>query len=126
MTEQITYYAVVGRGRTAKDPSGLVRRRSAAEGVLDESLTRDLSWTFTDAVYQDERGENFGPSLVEIGEDEAEALIERFREKWCRLALVRAAPGPPRRAYRDKMHTQTCLQHLCAHGVPEFRNAMRA
>ncbi len=47
-----------------------------------ESLARDLSWTFTDAIYQLERGENFGPELVEISEDEASALIERFREKW--------------------------------------------
>jgi len=43
-----------------------------------------MSWTFTDAVYQQERGENPGPELVEISEGEAEVLIERFREKWSR------------------------------------------
>jgi len=85
VSEKITYYAVVGSGRTTDDPSGLVRRRFAAEGVLDESLTRNLSWTFTDAIYQDERGENFGPRLVEVSGEEAEALIQRFREKWCSL-----------------------------------------
>jgi uncharacterized alpha-E superfamily protein len=80
--EKITYYAVVGESRTVENPSGLVRRRHASAGPVDESLTRDLSWTFTDAIYQLERGENFGPELVEISEDEAEGLIERFREKW--------------------------------------------
>jgi uncharacterized alpha-E superfamily protein len=80
--EKITYYAVVGESRTIENPSGLVRRRHASTGPVDESLTRDLSWTFTDAIYQLERGENFGPELVEISEDEAEGLIERFREKW--------------------------------------------
>jgi len=80
--ENITYYAVVGANRTIDNPSGLVRRRHAADGPVDESLTRDLSWTFTDAIYQRERGENFGPDLVEISEDEANALIERFQEKW--------------------------------------------
>lgn len=82
MPEKVTYYAVVGESRTIGNPSGLVRRRHAAGGPVDESLARDLSWTFTDALYQLERGENFGPELVEIGEDEANALIERFRERW--------------------------------------------
>jgi uncharacterized alpha-E superfamily protein len=80
--EKVTYYAVVGLGRTIEHPSGIVRRRHAAAGVADESLTRDFSWTFTDAIYQQERGENFGPELVEISEDEAGALMERFRVKW--------------------------------------------
>ena len=56
--------------------------RSAATGPVDESLARDLSWSFTDTIYQLERGENFGPELVEISEDEANVLIERFRERW--------------------------------------------
>jgi hypothetical protein len=60
----------------------VVRRRHAATGPVDESLARDLSWSFTDAIYQLERGENFGPELVEISEDEASVLIERFRERW--------------------------------------------
>ncbi len=82
MPEKITYYAVVGTGRSVTNPSGLVRRRHTAEGLIDESLTSDLTWNFTNAIYQEERGENFGPDLVEIGAQEAEALIERFREKW--------------------------------------------
>jgi hypothetical protein len=82
LPEEISYYAIIGTGRTVANPSGLVRRRYTADGPIDESLTRDFSWKFTDAVYQDERGENFGPDLVEISPGEAEALVERFREKW--------------------------------------------
>jgi hypothetical protein len=80
--EKVTYYAVVGASRTIDNPSGLVRRRHAVGGPVDESLTHDLSWSFTDAIYQQERGENFGPDLIEINADEAGALIERFRERW--------------------------------------------
>ncbi len=82
MPEKVTYYAVVGDNRTIGNPSGLVRRRHAASGPVDESLTRDLSWSFTDAIYQLERAENFGPELVEISEDEADVLVGRFRERW--------------------------------------------
>jgi hypothetical protein len=49
---------------------------------VDESLARDLSWSFTNAIYQLERGENFGPELVEISEDDAGVLIEKFRARW--------------------------------------------
>ncbi len=82
MAEKITYYAVVGAGRTIENPSGIVRRRHVVAGPADESLARDLSWRFTDAIYQQERGENFGPELVEISEDEAGVLMERFRKRW--------------------------------------------
>ena len=82
MSDKITYYAVVGENRTIENPSGLIRRRHAAGGPVDESLARNMSWTFTDAIYQLERGENLGPELVEISGDEARVLIERFRERW--------------------------------------------
>lgn len=82
MPEKITYYAVLGTGRTIVNPSGIVRRRHASAGPVDESLARDLSWSFTNAIYQLERGENFGPELVEISEDEAGVLIEKFRARW--------------------------------------------
>jgi hypothetical protein len=82
VAEKVVYYAVVGAGRSVANPSGILRRRYLTDGVVDESLTRDLSWAFTDAIYQDERGENFGPELVEISGEEARELVERFREKW--------------------------------------------
>jgi hypothetical protein len=82
MTDEVKYYAVVGPGRTASNPSGLARRTFTAEGRLDESLRRDLSWGRSSEIYQWERGEEMGPDLVEISGAEAEALVERFREKW--------------------------------------------
>jgi hypothetical protein len=79
---KVTYYAVVGTDRTIENPSGIVRRSHAADGPVDESLARNFSWTFTNAIYQQERGENSGPDLVEISADEAGVLIERFRKRW--------------------------------------------
>lgn len=82
MPENITYYAVIGEDRTIENPSGLVRRRHTDRGSVDEAFNRNMVWVFTDALYQQQRGENFGPDLVEISEDDAWALIERFRQKW--------------------------------------------
>ena len=82
MAEETIYYAVVGTGRTPADPSGVVRRRNTPDGPVDESFTRGGSWQFTNAIYQRERGENFGPDLVEISADEAAVLVERFRQRW--------------------------------------------
>jgi hypothetical protein len=85
MANKVTYYMIVGVGRTADDPSGLTRRRHTTEGRVDESLRKDLSWGPTNAITDWEYGNHAG-ELVEINEEEAAALIERFREKWCRLA----------------------------------------
>jgi hypothetical protein len=84
MPEAVTYFAVIGTNRSIDNPTGLARRRFTEEGPVDESINRGLSWVFTDAIYQWERGENFGPDLVEISEGEAEELIARFREQWGR------------------------------------------
>ena len=82
MPNEIKYFAVLGPGRSIADPTGLARRTFTEEGRLDESLRRDLTWVRSAEIYQWERGEEMGPDLVEIGAQEAEALIERFREKW--------------------------------------------
>jgi hypothetical protein len=82
MPNEIKYFAVLGLGRSIADPTGLARRTFTEEGRLDESLRRDLTWVRSAEIYQWERGEEMGPDLVEIGAQEAEALIERFREKW--------------------------------------------
>lgn len=83
MSGETTYYAVIGQGRTITDPSGLVRRRATAEGTVDESIQRDLTWRSTDVFEQIERGEEVGlPELSEITEPQANDLIERFRVKW--------------------------------------------
>jgi hypothetical protein len=82
MPDRVTYYAVVSESRTGQNPSGLARRRYLdAGGFEDEALQRDLSWRHTSAISEwDRDAMDFG--LVEISEAEAEALIERFREKW--------------------------------------------
>jgi hypothetical protein len=81
MTER-RYYAIIGRGRTRSDPSGLARRSVLDNEVVDESLRRDMTWGHTTAIVEWDRGEELTRDLTEISEAEAEALIERFREKW--------------------------------------------
>jgi hypothetical protein len=81
MTE-IHYYAIIGRGRTISNPSGLARRSILGSSVIDESLRRDMTWGHTAAIVEWDRGEEITRDLVEISEAEARGLIERFREKW--------------------------------------------
>ena len=82
MSDRVKYYAVVSESRTVQNPSGLVRRRYLHTGGFeDEALQRDLTWGHTSAIVEWNRDVmDFG--LVEISEAEAQALIERFREKW--------------------------------------------
>ena len=82
MTDEIKYYAIIGRGRRSSDPTGLARRVVLRDGIIDESLRRDLTWGHTNAIVEWNRGEEITRDLVEISEAEAQALIERFREKW--------------------------------------------
>jgi hypothetical protein len=81
MTEKMEYYAVLGSGRTEDNPSGLVRRRMSSEDRIDEALQRNLIWAPSSAIVEWEYGD-VGDELVAISETEAQALIERFREKW--------------------------------------------
>jgi hypothetical protein len=82
MADQVRYYAIIGRGRSPDNPSGLARRCITDEQHIDESLRRDMSWGDTTAIAEWDRGEENTRDLVEISEQEAEALIERFRQKW--------------------------------------------
>lgn len=82
MTGNIVYYAILRDGDAPDQPSGLARRTFTAQGRLDETLRRDLSWARDSAIYEWERGEEMGATLVEIGEPDARALIEQFRKKW--------------------------------------------
>jgi hypothetical protein len=80
--EETQYYAIIGRGRASSDPSGLARRIKDGEGIIDQSLRRDLSWGPTTAIFEWDYGENLTQDLKKISIKEAEELIERFREKW--------------------------------------------
>jgi len=82
LTEQIVYYAMLRSGDTPAQPSGLARRTFTPEGRVDETLRADFTWKRDSAIYEWERGEELGADLVEVSEAEAQALIERFREKW--------------------------------------------
>jgi hypothetical protein len=79
---EIHYYAIIGRGRTASDPSGLARRSVLGNDAIDESLRRDMTWGPTSAIAEWDRGEELTRDLVEISEAEARELIERFRVRW--------------------------------------------
>jgi hypothetical protein len=81
MGDTTKYYAIVGSGRTPQNPSGLARRVVNADGQVDEALRRDLTWQRDAAIIEWEYGDA-GADLVEISEAEAQALVERFREKW--------------------------------------------
>jgi hypothetical protein len=81
--DPVKYYAIVGSGRTPQNPSGLARRILSADGQVDEALRRDLTWQRDAAIIEWEHGDA-GADLVEISETEAQALVERFREKWGR------------------------------------------
>jgi hypothetical protein len=80
--EEAQYYAIIGRGEAPSDPSGLARRVTAAKGMVDQSLRRDLSWGPTTAIAEWDFGENLTQDLKKISKQEAEELIERFQEKW--------------------------------------------
>ena len=65
MADEVSYYAIVGAGRTVQAPSGLARRRYAGTGPVDEALRRDLTWAPDSAIVEWEYGE-VGADLVEV------------------------------------------------------------
>ena len=81
MPHKITYYAVIGGGRTVDDPYGLVRRLEHDDGPEDETLRQDFRWEFTPAIAEWKRGD-LSYDLVEVSHAQASKIIEHFREKW--------------------------------------------
>jgi len=81
MAGEVTYFAIVGAGRSAQTPSRLARRRYAAVGPVDETLRRDLTWKPDSAIVQWEYGE-VGADLIEISEADADRLVAMFRLAW--------------------------------------------
>jgi hypothetical protein len=82
VTNETKYYAIVARGHASSKPTGLARRTTLNDGIIDEALRRDLTWGHTSAIVEWNRGEELTRDLIEVSEAEAQALIERFREKW--------------------------------------------
>ncbi len=84
MAGDISYYAIVGAGRTAQAPSGLARRRYAGpdgDVPVDEALRRELTWEPDSAIVEWEYGEA-GADLVEISEAAAARLVAGWRVLW--------------------------------------------
>jgi hypothetical protein len=81
VADEVSYYAIVGAGRTVQAPSGLARRRYEATGPVDEALRRDLTWAPDSAIVEWEYGE-VGADLIEISQATADQLIAGFRARW--------------------------------------------
>ena len=79
---EVSYYAIVDRRSTIENPAGIARRRfESAGGFNDEALSGDFTWAFTPLIVEWERGKS-SPDLVSVTEEEAERIIERFRDRW--------------------------------------------
>jgi hypothetical protein len=76
------YYAIVDQRSSREDPAGIARRLTDADGGFqDEALSRDLSWNFTPVIVEWKRGKS-SDDLIEVSEEEAGLIIERFRARW--------------------------------------------
>lgn len=78
--ERVSYYALLAGGRTRENPSGLVRRTHTSPPV-DEVFRRDLTWQPTEYLERYRLGHN-DTEHVEIPEDEANAVLARWRAAW--------------------------------------------
>ena len=84
VADQVSYYAIVGAGRTVQAPSGLARRRYIGpdgEIPVDEALRRELTWEPDSAIIEWEYGE-VGADLIEISEAMAARLVAGWRVLW--------------------------------------------
>jgi hypothetical protein len=82
MPEIIKYYAMLLAGDTPGNPSGVARRRVLENGsVHDEAFKRNLSWDQTPLIASAEHGD-MTFEFVEIGAEDAERTIERFKAQW--------------------------------------------
>ena len=85
MAIPVQYYAIVTVSRSVRAASGLARRTFAAEGPVDETLRRDLTWQPDSAIVEWEYGD-VGAELVRISETEADQLTDSFRSAWAEPA----------------------------------------
>ena len=84
MPDKITYWAIIGQGRTIDNPWGLVRRLEHDDGPSDEGLRVDFSWKFTAVIAEWEHGD-FDDELVEVSHERASEIIEYLRREWAKL-----------------------------------------
>jgi hypothetical protein len=80
--DKITFYAITGGSSTVDNPRGLVRRLEFdGDGFTDEGLGADFSWKFTPVIAEWEHGD-FDDELVEVSHEQAEKILQYFRERW--------------------------------------------
>lgn len=77
---EVKYYALLTPGRTRSNPSGVMRRRTAAGHTTDEVFTRSLEWKPTEYFRKYDLGHN-EDEHVEITGAEAAAFIRRIRSR---------------------------------------------
>lgn len=85
MAIPVQYYAIITVSRSVRAASGLARRTFAAEGPVDETLRRDLTWQPDSAIVEWEYGD-VGAELVRITDTEADQLADSFRSAWAQPA----------------------------------------
>jgi hypothetical protein len=85
MAAQVQYYAIVTVSRNMRAASGLARRTFAAEGPVDETLRRDMSWQPDSVIVEWEYGD-VGAELIRVSDDEADRLTGSFQARWRELA----------------------------------------
>jgi hypothetical protein len=82
MPDKVIYYAVIDELSSRERPAGLFRRTyTEAGGLRDEAFTRDLVWKSSWSLVSAERGD-LENEFVEIGEDEANQIMEQLRARW--------------------------------------------
>ncbi len=77
MSVKVTYYAIVDDYSSREKPAAVLRRTETDDGQNDEQFGHDLEWTYSPLLYSYERG-NLDNKLYEIGEDEANRIVERI------------------------------------------------
>lgn len=86
MIEKTIYYALLLEGDSRSHPSGLARRQTdTGGGFRDEAFKKGGSWSYTPVIASAERGD-MTFDLVQISEEEADRIVQRFRDKWAREA----------------------------------------
>ena len=79
MPDTVIYYAIVDDLSSRERPAGVFRRTyTEAGGRRDEAFTRSLVWKTSPSLVSAERGD-LQNKFVEIGEDEANRIVERIR-----------------------------------------------